>query len=123
MKTSVDFGIALAGIRLDGLPLDLHGFLMDAPGSLPGGSTVPDWYGNPVSSSTLRDQSVDLIRNEMNKVIHDMQDVCMYAMGLDPEREHLHYENAARLFISYQISGEELVACDDETLGAILTAA
>ncbi len=46
-----------------------------------------------------------------------------YAAGLDAVREFQHYENAARMFIMCQISLEELVACDDETLGAILTAA
>lgn len=54
--------------------------------------------------------------------INDLWDMQVYAIGLDAVRESEHYENAARIFIICQISGEELVACDDETLGAILTA-
>ena len=57
-----------------------------------------------------------------SKEIQDMHDVYMYAAGLDGELEHLHYENAARLFISYQISATELCQLDDGTLGSILCA-
>lgn len=58
----------------------------------------------------------------MKMEINDLWDMQVYAAGLDAVRESEHYENAARIFIICQISGEELVACDDETLGAILTA-
>lgn len=59
----------------------------------------------------------------MKMEINDLWDMQIYAAGLDAVQESRHYENAARMFIMCQISLEELVACDDETLGAILTAA
>lgn len=54
--------------------------------------------------------------------IQDMHDVYVYAAGLEYDRERLHYENAARLFISYQISLDELCQLDDDTMGSILCA-
>lgn len=54
--------------------------------------------------------------------IQDMHDVYVYAAGLDGELEHLHYENAAKLFILYQISLDELCQLDDDTMGSILCA-